>query len=69
MNPPVACVGAVMNVTVHVGFHLATRRQNFPKFIGIDESSRKVDGVASQSRIMVGDDDGRFPGVSIQCLG
>ena len=58
VDPAVFRKTAVVDVPVDVGFNVIAGRQNVPEFLRIDQSPRKVIGVAAESRVVMGDDNG-----------
>ena len=69
MNAFVVCVGAIMNVTVNVGLHVGAWRKYFPKLFRIDKSSGEMNGVTTQSGIVVCYYDGGLINVVIESFG
>ena len=51
---------AIVNVPVHVGFYVRTRREDFPEIFGVNESPWKVQPIAAQARVVMGHDNRRF---------
>ena len=53
---------SVVDVAVDIGFHVGSRRQQIPQRYRVDQSPRKMSGVASKAWVVMADDDRRFVG-------
>ena len=68
MDALVFSVAPIVDVTMDVGFNPFAWADDVPEFPGIDQSTRKMQRITTESRVVMGNDNRRLALEPIECV-